>query len=376
MAEPCRVLQLLGPSTGGIRRHVAHLTERLRQRGWSVETAGPAGVLDGLAVALDRVVEVPARFPSPHLQGVVAARGALADMVDRFDVVHAHGLKAGWLAGSLVRRPPLVATVHNLVLAEVSGAATPVLRLLEACLPARAERTVAASRQVARRFTGLPGAGRVRTIPPVWPPPRPVRPRDQVRAELGSGPDQLLVVAVARLHPQKDLGTLVEAMGRLHRRVGGARGAIVGEGPLEVDLRRHIGQLGLSEVVTLAGAWSSSADALAAADVVVVCSRWESGPLVAWEAMQLGRPLVSTPVGAVPDVVVDGVSGRLTPVGDVGALAATLESVLSHPSTAQALGEAGRAAVGARYDETSLVARIEAVYDETIALGHKQRGRR
>lgn len=370
------MLQLLGPSTGGIRRHVAHLTQRLLQRGWSVETAGPAGVFDGLAVALDHVVEVPARFPSPHLHGVVAARGALAGVVGGFDVVHAHGLKAGWLAGSLARRPPLVATVHNLVLAEVSGTATPVLRLLEGCLPARAERTVAASRQVARRFTGLAGAGRVRTVPPVWPPPRPVRPRDEVRAELGSGPDQLLVVAVARLHPQKDLVTLVEAMGRLHRRVGGARGAIVGEGPLEVDLRRQIGQLGLSEVVTLAGVWSSSADALAAADVVVVCSRWESGPLVAWEAMQLARPLVSTPVGAVPDVVVDGVSGRLTPVGDAVALADTLESVLSDPSRAQALGEAGRAAVGASYDETTLVASIEAVYDEALALGHKQRGRR
>ncbi|MDP8986790.1 MAG: glycosyltransferase family 4 protein, partial [Actinomycetota bacterium] len=111
------MLQLLGPSTGGIRRHVAHLTEALRRRGWQVRTAGPVGVLDGLA-ALDHAVEVPAAFDP------VAARRArrqLALVAGDAALVHAHGLKAGWLAASLRRRPPLVVTVHNLVLAEVAG---------------------------------------------------------------------------------------------------------------------------------------------------------------------------------------------------------------------------------------------------------------
>lgn len=376
--ERPRALQLLGPSTGGIRRHVAVLSERLRERGWSVELAGPAGVLDGLdgldgrEVTLDHVVGVPARFPPRDLRSfrmALAARTRLAQVVDGAAVVHAHGLKAGWLAASLCRRPPLVVTVHNLVLAEVSGPGAPLMRLLEGRLPARTEVTLAASRQVARRFSGLSGAGRVRVVPPVWPPPRPRRATAAVRADLGLGGDEVLVVTVARLHPQKGLDVLLDALAWLQPRLAGVRCAIVGEGPLEADLRRQVAALGLGGVVALVGSRSSAADELASADVVVIPSRWESGPLVAWEAMALGRPLVSTPVGAVPEVVVDGVSGRLVPWGDAAALAGAIEAVLADPSRAAAMGEAGRLAVEAHFDEVSQVDGIESAYDEARRAG-------
>jgi glycosyltransferase involved in cell wall biosynthesis len=359
MAEG-RVLELLGPSTGGIRRVVASLSDGLRAAGWSVVTAGPAGVLDGLG-GQDAVVPVPGGFSPARLR---AARRALADLVADVDLVHAHGLKPGWLAASLRPRPKLVVSVHNLVLDEAAGRTAPVLRWLEGRLPSVSDRTIALSSEVAERFAGARG---VVTIPPAAEPPRPERPAAEVRAAYGVGPDERLLVTAARLHPQKDLPMLLDAVDQLRHRVPGVRLLVVGEGPEGRAMQARATSLGLDDVVTFAGRVPSAADELAAADVVVISSRWESGPLVLFEALQLGRPVVTTAVGAAPDVVTDGVTGRLVPVGDAGAFADAVADVLADPAGAEAMGAAGRVAVSGPSGPEAMVAATAAVYREVLA---------
>lgn len=355
---PGRVLLFLGPSTGGIRRHVAHLGEQLRSRGWAVEVAGPEGVLDGLG-PLDHVVDVPAGAAP---RAAMAARAALAPLVRGVDVVHAHGLKAGWLAASLGRRPPLVVTVHNLVLDEGAGAAAPLLRTLEGRLLARTDATLAVSTEIARAFTGLPGAGRTRVVAPTSPVPVAGRPPAEVRAQLGVGPGQHLVVSVARLHVQKGLDTLLDAAAILVGRGAGIRVAIVGQGPLDGELRRRAHELGLDDVVCFAGPSSCPADEMTAADVVVLPSRWEGWPLVLYEAMRLGCPVVATAVGGVPDMVSDGVTGRLVAVEDPAALADAIEAVVSDPAGAARRARAATRLLDERYRPAELVERVEATY--------------
>ncbi|MCU1486469.1 MAG: glycosyl transferase, group 1 [Actinomycetia bacterium] len=354
------MLQLLGPSTGGIRRVVGALTDGLRANGWSVVTAGPAGVLDGLG-GQDAVVPVPAGFSPGALR---AARRALAELVGDVDLVHAHGLKPGWLVASLRPRPKLVTSVHNLVLDEAAGRAAPLLRVLEGRIPSVSDRTIALSTEVARRFAGAPG---VVTIPPAADPPRPERPAAEVRAAYGVGPDERLLVTAARLHPQKDLPMLLDAVDRLRHDVPGVRLLVVGEGPEGPAMRSRATSLGLDDVVTFAGRVHSAADELAAADVVVISSRWESGPLVLFEALQLGKPVVTTAVGAAPDVVTDRVSGRLVPPGDAEAFAAAVAEVLADPVAAAAMGEAGRVAVSGPGGPEAMVSATEAVYREVLA---------
>ncbi len=357
MAEP-RVLQLLGPSTGGIRRHVAHLATELRATGWDVAVAGPEPVVDGRHLA----VPVPGGIePVQALQ----ARAALARAAGSFDIVHAHGLKAGWLATTLRRRPPVVVTLHNVVLDEAAGRAAPLLRALEARLPGRADAVIAVSSGIAQQFAGRPGAHGIVVVPPVGPPAVPTRPPDDVRAALGAAGRPLVVVA-ARLHPQKGLDTLIDAAAVLRRRVPGVLVAVVGEGPLEATLRASISRAGLGDTVVLAGPSPHAVDELGAADVVAVPSRWESGPLVVAEAMQLGRPVVATPVGFVPDLIEDGRTGRIVPVGDAGALAAALAELLDRPEEAARIGAAGRARVADRLDPRRLVAAVADVYRATL----------
>lgn len=369
MSSPNRVLQLLGPSTGGIRRHVATLSERLTERGWAVEVAGPRGVMDGLAdfSRLDHVIGVPNGF---NLLSAPATRRRLARAAAGVDLIHAHGLKAGWLAATLPRgRPPLLVSVHNLVLDEAAGRSAPLLRALEARLVGRVDGMIAVSDEIAQRFTGRPGADRIQVIPPVGPTPLVVRTAREVRNDLGISPTDRLVVIPARLHPQKDLDTLLNSLAIVVARVEGLRVFIFGEGPQEAHLRARIASLGLDEVVVLAGFRPSVADELAAADVVVLSSRWEGSPLAVLETLALGRPIISTPVGSVPSLVIDGVSGRLVPIGDPHAMAQAIEEVLADPAGAGEMAETGRRMVEKDYGEQTLVGRVEEFYRFLLNTG-------
>ena len=103
---------------------------------------------------------------------------------------------------------------------------------------------------------------------------------------------------------------------------------------------------------------------LAAADVVAVPSLWESGPLVVAEALLLGRPVVSTPVGFVPELIDDGrAGGLLVPIGDAEAMASALTRVLADPEEGRRLGEQGRSRVGEQLDPDRLVDAVVARYE-------------
>jgi glycosyltransferase involved in cell wall biosynthesis len=347
-----RVLLLLGPSTGGIRRHVASLRDGLTARGWHVEVAGPAGVMDTLcelhhevAVGLDP-------------RSILSGRRRVRRLASSVDLVHAHGLKAGWLASIAGTGRPTVVTLHNVVLDESAGRAAPLLRRFERWLPGRVDRVIAVSRELATRV-----APAAIVIPPVAPWPAPARARGEVRAALGVAPTGRLVVCVARLHPQKDIPTLLAAAVGLD---GDVRVAVVGDGPDRAELEAARDALGLGRVVVFTGASANAADELAAADVVVLPSRWEGSPLVVAEALLLGRPVIATAVGAVPEVVVDGVTGRLVSPGDAAGLRRAVADVLAHPDDAARMAAAGQVAARERFAPDALVDRVVDVYEGVL----------
>jgi glycosyltransferase involved in cell wall biosynthesis len=360
-----RVLHVLGPSTGGIRRHVGALVAALSARGWDIEVAGPAGVLEGIR-PLDVVVDIPTNLAPVRLAG---AWRQLRRAVRGMDLVHAHGLKAGWLAvvAARARRhpPPVVVTVHNIILDETSGRSARIMRVLERRVFKEADALVAVSPEVGgyvQQHTSRP----VRVIRPVGPPPEARRDRDQVRERLGVAVGQPLVVCVARLHPQKGLSTLIEATALMVSAGVRLRVAIIGEGPLSGELTDDIRARGLGGTVLLAGPSDNAPDELAAADVVVIPSVWESGPLVLAEALVLCRPVVATPVGLVPEVIREGVSGRIVPIGDARALAAAVSAMLADPAAAERMAEAGREAVDEVWGAGALVDATEELYRDLL----------
>lgn len=358
-----RVLELLGPSTGGIRRHVDVLARHLDDEGWEATVAGPRDVMAGMATT---VVEVPVGMRPGH---VVTAVRRIRRLAADADVVHAHGLTAGWLAVAARARCPVVVTLHNVVLAESAGRAGPLLRRLERALPARVARVIAVSGEIARRFPDA--AERIEVIVPASPPPTVDRDRSAVRAAAGVGERDPMVVTVARLHPQKAVGDLLVAAIAVRAAVAGVHVVVVGDGPIRSDLEDEARRLGVDDVVTFVGGQPDGPAWMAAADVVAVSSIWEGSPLVVAEALQLGRALVATDVGDVGEIVHDGETGRLVPPSRPDLLAGAITDLLEDRPTAEAMARRGEELARTRYGTAALVGAVADVYRRVVADAHR-----
>jgi glycosyltransferase involved in cell wall biosynthesis len=160
-----------------------------------------------------------------------------------------------------------------------------------------------------------------------------------------------LIVAVGRLIAKKGFADLIRACRLLMERGKSFRCEIIGEGPLEQELREQITQLDLQNSVELLGARPQHEirEHLAAASVFVLPSvvdpdgGMDNLPTVIMEAMAAGLPVVSTVIGGISEMVVQNETGFLVPPGDVAALAGAIERLLGDISLAREFGKNGRA---------------------------------
>ena len=162
-------------------------------------------------------------------------------------------------------------------------------------------------------------------------------------------PTPLLIVAVGRLIAKKGFADLIRTCGLLAEVGKSFQCEIIGEGPLENELRAQIEQLNLQDRVALSGAKPQREvrQRLAAASVFVLPSVTDAEggmdnlPTVIMEAMATGLPVISTDIGGIPEMVVQDETGFLVRAGDAVALAGAIERVIDDRSLAQKLGEAG-----------------------------------
>lgn len=355
---------------GGTGRHVAAIVRGLVAARREVLVAGPRAAEEAFGFAAAGAAFVPVEFatgprPPSDLRAVHRLRAALRDA----ELVHAHGIRAAALSSAaLPEEAPFVVTWHNSILG------SPLRRRLWVPLERRVARratvTLCVSADLAERVRALGGTD-VRVAP--VGARRPASPPGAtgaggvagdatvaaVRAELGAT-DRPLVVAVGRLAPQKGYDLLLDAAAVWEVRMPRPRTVIAGEGPLRADLADRIEELGLD--VELVGRRDDVPALFAAADVVVLPSRWEGSPLTAHEALFSGTPLVATAVGGVPDLVGD--AAVLTPPGEARAFAEAVLRLLDDPAAAAALGAAGLRRAREWPDEEESARRVLAVYDE------------
>ena len=190
-----------------------------------------------------------------------------------------------------------------------------------------------------------------------------------IRAELGLGERDQLVVAVGNLYPVKGHIHLLDAFALLAQRFPRLQVAIAGRGELEQPLRARARELGIGERFHLLGLRSDIGNVLAGADVFVLPSLSEGVPLAVLEAMLAERPVVASAVGEVPIVLDHGRAGSLVPPGDASALAAALAVVLGEPAVAQRLARAARQRALERYTLDAMLRDYLALYAK--ALGNQ-----
>ena len=297
--------------------------------------------------------------------------GAVAGMVrlfrrEKVDVVNTHSGKDSW-AGSMAAKiagvPLLLRTRHISV---------PVRRGWYNLIYRWPDGYVTTGEMIREHLIGVGiDPGRVVSIPTGVDMARfsPDVSGEAVRAELGLGRGEPLVSMIGVLRSWKRHDVFLDAIRLLRERGIALKGLIAGEGPRRDAIEKEIGEKGLKDVAVLAGYREDVPEILAAAQVVLLTSdRFEGVPQVILQALAMGRPVVASPIGGIPEVVHHGTTGFLCPVGDPAAYADAAGRLLADPSLRKRLGTAGRELVLSRYSSTAMCEKTEAFY-ERLARG-------
>jgi len=178
--------------------------------------------------------------------------------------------------------------------------------------------------------------------------------------------DELTVMHVSNFRPVKRVQDVIAAFAKICQAVN-ARLVLIGDGPDVTAVRCEAERLGVLDRVFFIGVVDHIASLLAAADLFLLPSSTESFGLAALEAMASGVPVIASNVGGLPEVVEDGVTGHLVPVGDVERMAARAIEILSNPQTRRVMGEAGRRRATECFHYSVLVPQYEAIYRRALA---------
>ena len=173
------------------------------------------------------------------------------------------------------------------------------------------------------------------------------------------------VLFLGRLGHRKGSYDLLEAVARIAARRPDVRLLLGGDGEID-EVRARAAELGIADKVDLLG-WIRGQDKerlLGTAVLYVLPSYNEGLPVSVLEAMAAGLPILSTPVGGIPEAVTDGVEGFLVEPGDVSALADRLDRLLGDAQLARTMGQAARHKVEVAFSANAVVPQIEAMYVE------------
>lgn len=241
-------------------------------------------------------------------------------------------------------------------------------------LMGRVDRVVAVGESVRRNaleVLRVPG-GRVVTIPNAVDSERirPTAGREAIRHSLDVPLLSPVILSLGALTWEKNPVAHVDIGARVLDRRPDAIHMLVGDGPMRREVEASIHRRGLEGRILMLGARADVADLLAASDVLLFASRpdgMESMNASVIEAGMLGVPSAAYAVGGVPEVVLDGVTGRLTRVGDVDGIAAVVSDLLVDSEARHRMGEAARERYLSEFDIRVIAPMYLRLYEQLLA---------
>ena len=369
MSTPRTVLVVSnhGEIVGGGEVSLLALLEGLDRARWSPIAVVPS---EGAVAVRCRELEIPThviplptmRRPRPTLFRFVMALRALIRSTGA-SLLHANGSRAMFyagLAGRLSGQP---------VLWHVRVAERDLF--LDRLLGSLARVIIVNSQAVGRRFAWVP-AGRLRCIYNGVDLARfaPRVPPGGLRRALGLPEDGHVVVSVGRFVPYKGYEYLLEAARLVAATLPEVHWVLVGEGELRERLEQRCGDLHLERIVHFAGWREDIPEILAMADLFVLPSLREHFGRVLIEAMAMGKAVVATDEGGVPEVVIHGETGLLVPPAQPAPFATAVLALLKDPAKAARLGNAGRQRAEQVFSLGRHVEAVEALYQELLGTNH------
>ncbi len=351
----------------GLGHQVALACESL---GRLTEEAEKAGVALHIVPSLGREI---------HPVRDIAAAISLARLIrsNRFDIVHTHNSKAGFvgrLAARMAGAPLTIHTVHGFAFHDAeSPSRRQLFRTLERSashwcdgmifiskpLEAWAQRE-AIGRSVPHRviYSGIDIAA------------FQIADGSKVRREFGISADSLVVGIISKLWEGKGHHVLLEAWQKIQQKWDSnvrPRLLVAGEGPLDLSLRVLAVKLGIADNVIFTGFRRDVPDVTAAIDIAVLPSAFEGMGRVLLEAMAAAKPVVASNVGGIPDLVDHDANGLLVPPNEVAPLAAALERLLKDGHLRRAMAASAAASIAYKHSAAGMVADIHDFYEFVAA---------
>ncbi len=296
----------------------------------------------------------------------------------RYDIVHLHGGRAGVLgrlAAKLACVPVTIWSMHIFQTDILSGRRAwlkPIYLLAERLLAHFCDHIITSSMHLRERAIRLQGIDPAK-ITAIYNDNIDLRWYDiQVdvpakRAELGVPLDAPLVGTLGRLCVQKGMADFIQAAALVHREMPEVRFVVMSDGPLRSELEALVKQLHLASCVHFTGYLPDVPAALFALDVFANATHWEGLGIVNIEAMLARRPLVTTDVGPIPEVV-NGYRGSiLVPPRDPAAMAQALLIMLRDLDSYTQWGDEGRQIARQRFGVEKQIAHTVQLYEQMLA---------
>lgn len=286
-------------------------------------------------------------------------------------VIQTHGYKEN-LFGLLLKltsRKPWICFLHGTTEENLK---VRLYHLMDRLVVRFADRIIAVSRELAHRTVSRRQLHKVRVVENAIAA-RQTEPNPflvagwKARNGVGKKP---IITCVGRLSPEKGQGVLLEAARRLADAGLSFQLLLAGDGPTRAALERKCERMRLRSYVRFLGEIKEMDLVYGATDILVLPSFKEGMPNVVLEGMSHGLAMVLTRVGAIPEMLRDGVDAMLVPPGDAMALGRALQRLLMHRQSARALGQAAKKAVFPRFSLARRAENLIAIYGELEQEAH------
>jgi L-malate glycosyltransferase len=205
----------------------------------------------------------------------------------------------------------------------------------------------------------------IEVVPNFIDPARYEAVRGRPGARRWAAKGEKVLVHVSNFRPLKRVLDVVEVFRRVRERVP-SHLLMVGDGPDRPKVEQYCRQHDMCQWITFVGSVPQVEEVLAGADLFLLPSETESFGLAALEALACEVPVVATRVGGLPEVVVEGETGYLLPVGDVEGMAAAALRLLEDDALRRSFGEAGRRRAVEVFGQDAIVARYRGLYERVV----------
>lgn len=283
------------------------------------------------------------------------------------DIVHLNSSKIGGLgalAARIARVPKIIFTAHGWAFNEERPFfQRKIIGFLHWSTIILSHMTIAVSEKIKDSMSSLPFLSKKIKVIHNGIVSMDLVTREGARAFLGlkNKNDSFLIGTISELHKNKGLDFLLEAFRKFHDTYSKSHLVIIGEGEKRKELEAYVEKNDLRDCVSFAGFVPDAARYLNAFDVFTLTSRTEAFPYVPLEAGLAKLPVVASEVGGMPEIIENGKSGLLVPVGDIVAICMALEAFYRDKNLSRICGEA-------LYKKVTSQFSIKSECSETVSL--------